>query len=243
MTKKQKQRRKERRRNSTLGAQEQARLDVARQRQRRLKPTVERFYVPPRRSWLSLQAMPLRASKCAVALRKAGLPVFEAREHVKLAAENGKERIARVPIMRRLMFVGIATLADLARIEACPLVARVLSSAADGAFLWIDRDGFRAPWIEAETFGKARMPVIRRAEMRKFADHVMGYMCDDELADGVFATLFAVGSTVRVVSGPFASFNGTIEEHDDTGGLYTVNVDIFGRSTLLRVEERKLQAA
>lgn len=119
----------------------------------------------------------------------------------------------------------------------------MLCSAADGAFLWIDRDGFRAPWIEGETFGGHRMPVIRRAEMQKFADHVMGYIRNEKLADGIFAALHPVGSAVQAVEGPFAAFPGVVEAHDGDSDIYRVTISIFGRGTPVDLAERQMKAA
>jgi transcription termination/antitermination protein NusG len=47
---------------------------------------------------------------------------------------------------------------------------------------------------------------------------------------------FKVGDLVRVSGGPFASFNGTVEEVDDEHSLVKVEVSIYGRPTPVELE-------
>lgn len=83
--------------------------------------------------------------------------------------------------------------------------------------------------------GKRPLPVPENEVKR-----LMGQMEEDHERPRPTVS-YDIGETVRVVDGHFSSFNGIVEEVDESKGLVKVAINIFGRATPVELEYAQVE--
>ena len=123
-----------------------------------------------------------------------------------------------------------------------PAEAAVAEDAEDVAFLRLTDDVFHLIKNTPKVTGflgsdNKPMPITDRE-----ADQILG-----QIQEGVErpkpSVSFEVGEQVRVSDGPFASFNGTVQEVDEERSRLKVEVSIFGRATPVELEFGQVEKA
>ncbi|KQP61073.1 hypothetical protein [Methylobacterium sp. Leaf108] len=185
---------------------------------------MERFEVDEGRTWYVVRSLPRWAARAAEQIRASGTPVFEAREAVRLVSDIGKVRVALIPVLRRLLFVGVKDWQEIKHVESHPGV-------------YDDLTGYRRGGVVERPDGGAM--VIAPADLQAFADCITGHGGDVEAAR---VLLYEIGQAVRVKDGAFASFHAMVEEIDMDRRRVKVSVSIFGRETPLELDINQVEA-
>jgi transcriptional antiterminator NusG len=83
---------------------------------------------------------------------------------------------------------------------------------------------------------KNKPTAISEAEVKRILKQV-----EEALEQPRFAVTYDIGDNVKVLEGPFASFNGVIEEIDHEKNRLKVFVTIFGRPTPVELEYTQVE--
>ena len=81
--------------------------------------------------------------------------------------------------------------------------------------------------------GAIEIADVQYIKMLKKADDSIEYIAPKYV--------YEVGQQVKVIDGPFASFNGMVEEVDEERGRLKISVSIFGRSTPVELEYTQVE--
>lgn len=195
------------------GAYQQARQDQ------------ERFVVDPTRTWYVVRTLPRWATKAAMQIAATGIPVFQAREAIRLVSEIGKTRVALIPVLRRLVFVGVRDWQELRAVERHPGV-------------YDDATGYRRSGVVERPGGGAM--VISPDDLQNFADCITGYGGDEVAARKL---MFSVGQDVVVEEGPFEGQPGCVTRIDERTGRVRVDVPFAGGVASVEIDGNSVRAA
>lgn len=217
--------------------------------------------LPEGKQWAMVEACVGRTGELCEKLTRAGIPHFRPRDEIEQRLASGQVRKIRVALFERMIFVGLE---DQDQLEALSiehpwLMERRVYAAMpqvrqnrehvpevrlardqrmhDREFAWdVERVARRQAGEDKHGNPVIGTAVVPDQEMRDFAEKLIAAAPTIDDLDRI-----EIGEAVRVVDGPFASFDGLIEETNDKLNRYKVAVSIFGRATPVVLERQQFE--
>jgi transcriptional antiterminator NusG len=220
-------------------AQRKAR-DMAEKVQLRMADRRAEHNIPEGMLWSMVDGRMRHTTRLCEDLKKAGVPYFRAQDEIEVVHASGRRVKRRNPLVGRTILVG-------ARMDqGTKTVERVDCDGKKRQAVHADRltaDDYHAigalsPWIGRVHLqpGMELPRTLRSVEIQRFADKVIE---SDPLTREDVSPV-EVGEIIRVCDGPFASFNGEVEEILD-GGRMKVAVSIFGRASPVELDRHQVE--
>ena len=120
---------------------------------------------------------------------------------------------------------------------------RVATSLREHIKLHNMEDLFGEVMVPTEEVVEIRGGQRRKSERKFFPGYVLVQMVMNDASWPRPKTLFEPGEMVRVNDGPFADFNGVVEEVDYEKSRLKVSVSIFGRATPVELDFSQVEKA
>lgn len=138
------------------------------------------------------------------------------------------------------IFVGVNASVEAARVALCAFRRAEIGEAVRQPVPYRDRRGRERVFFDRVQLAPAPFEEIlgpfRVADLQLFADALAGRNASGDPEMAAVASIFEEGEEVRISAGPFAAFNGAIEQVDVGRKRVKVALSIFGRATPVELE-------
>ena len=168
-----------------------------------------------RRRWFALRVQPQKEILAKIALQRMGFEVrFPERENWRHANHYTARRKKKFPLLTAYIFVGFRK-----HQVNLDYMRRATKPHFVGKFLGVNGYPIEiaGEWLAALDSGPEAVAKLYQKKMRTYEE-------------------YDIGDVVKITDGPFAGFEGIVEDIDEEHELAHISVDIFGRLTPVRFD-------